>query len=49
MASGMVKIDMKETASYDLDADGWLKSINSESTMDSMGQQTNIKATVTLK
>ncbi len=49
MASGLVKIDMKETASYDLDADGWLKSINSESTMDSMGQQTNIKATVTLK
>ena len=49
MASGMVKIDMKETSSYDVQADGWVKSITAETTNESMGQTITIKTNVALK
>ncbi len=49
MASGMVKIDMKETVVYDLQDDGWVKNITSETTNESMGQNITMKATVSLK
>ena len=49
MASGMVKIDMKETSSYDVQADSWVKSITAETTNESMGQTITIKTNVALK
>lgn len=47
--SGMVKIDMKETATYDLQADGWIKSIKAENTNETMGQKMTVSTTVTLQ
>lgn len=47
--SGMVKIDMKETAIYDLQADGWIKSIKAENTNETMGQKLTVNTTVTLQ
>ena len=49
MATGMLKMDMKETATYELQADGWVKSIKNESTTETMGQQLVTKSTATLK
>ena len=49
MSSGMLKMDMKETATYELQDDGWVKSIKGESTTESMGQKIVQKSTVTLK
>ena len=49
MATGMLKMDMKETATYELQADGWLKSIKNETTTETMGQQLVTKSTATLK
>ena len=49
VSSGMFKLDVKETTSYVIGDDGWVKSIKSESTLDSMGQQTKTDTTVTLK
>ena len=47
--SGMLKIDMKETATYDLQADGWIKSIKAENTNETMGQKMTVSTTVTLQ
>lgn len=47
--SGMLKFDSKDTSTYELQADGWVKSIKSESTIDTMGQQTKITSSTTLK
>ena len=49
MSSGMLKMDMKETATYELQDDGWVKSIKGESTTESMGQKIVKTSTVTLK
>lgn len=49
MASGMLKIDVKETASYEIQEDGWVKSISGEVNNDAMGQQIKTTYTVTLK
>ena len=49
MASGMIKFDLKETATYEIGDDGWVKSINGESTSESMGQSMSVKTTVTLQ
>lgn len=49
MATGMLKMDMKETATYELQADGWVKSIKNETTTETMGQQLVTKSTATLK
>lgn len=49
MASGMIKFDLKETATYEIGDDGWVKSINGESTNESMGQSMSVKTTVTLQ
>ena len=49
MATGMIKFESKETATYELQDDGWVKSIKSESTNEAMGQQTKTTATVTIK
>ena len=49
MASGMIKIDMKGTATYELQDDGWVKTIKNEETQETMGQQAKTTATVTLK
>ncbi len=49
MNSGMLKMEMKETASYELQPDGWVKSIKAESTHDAMGQKMKTTTTVTLK
>ncbi len=49
MASGMIKFDVKETATYEIGDDGWVKSINGESTNESMGQSMSVKSTVTLQ
>lgn len=49
MSSGMLKMDMKETATYELQADGWVKSIKGESTTETMGQKVVTKSTATLK
>ena len=47
--SGMLKMDSKETATYELGDDCWAKSIKSEVTTDAMGQQTVITTTITQK
>lgn len=47
--SGMLKIDAKETATYELGDDGWVKSIKGETTQEAMGQTTKVTTTVTLK
>ncbi len=49
MNSGMLKMDMKETASYEIQPDGWVKSIKAESTNDAMGQKMKTTTTVHLK
>lgn len=49
MDSGMMKFDMKETATYELADDGWVKSIKAESSYEAMGQNTQTVTTVTLK
>ncbi len=47
--SGMLKIDMTQKDTYELQADGWPKSIVTENTTDMMGQQVVTKNTITLK
>ncbi len=47
--SGMFKMDATEKATYTLDADGWVKSISAESTMDTMGQKIVTKSEVIVK
>ena len=49
MSSGMLKMDYKETATYELDEDGWVKSIVVESTTETMGQQVVTKSVAKLK
>ena len=49
MATGMIKFESKETATYELQDDGWVKSIKSETTNEALGQQTKTTATVTIK
>ncbi len=49
MATGMLKIDMKETANYEFADDGWVKTLKAEATTDTMGQQTKINTISTLK
>lgn len=49
MASGMLKFSATEKTNYELSADGWVKSIQSESEADSMGQKVIGKTTITLK
>ena len=49
MSSGMLKMDYKETATYELDEDGWVKSIVVDSTTETMGQQVVTKSVAKLK
>lgn len=49
MVMGSMKFDMKETASYELQDDGWVKSITSDVTTDMMGQSTTAHTVVTVK
>ena len=49
MSTGMLKMDHKETATYELDDDGWVKSIVVESTTETMGQQVVTKSVAKLK
>ena len=49
MGSGMLKVDTKETATYEIGADGWVKTLNYELTNDFMGQSTKSKAVITCK
>ncbi|MBQ9676541.1 MAG: hypothetical protein IJV44_00190 [Prevotella sp.] len=49
MVMGSMKFDMKETASYELQGDGWVKSITSDVTTDMMGQSTSAHTVVTVK
>jgi len=49
MESGMMKMEMTETATFELQADGWVKSIKAENTSNAMGQQTKSTTTVTLQ
>ena len=49
MKSGMLKMDFKESATYELQDDGWVKSIVVESSTETMGQKVVSKSTVTLK
>ncbi|MBQ9231436.1 MAG: hypothetical protein IJ190_09715 [Prevotella sp.] len=47
--SGMLKMDMKETATFELQDDGWVKSITIDSTLDAVGQSTTTHVVVTAK
>lgn len=47
--SGMLKMDMKETGSYEYQEDGWVKTIKSENVTENMGQKVTINTTVILK
>ena len=49
MDSGMLKLDVKETASYELAADGWVKALKSEVVTDNAGQQSKITYEATCK
>lgn len=49
IASGMLKIDVKEKATYDMQADGWVMSLKVESTLDSMGQSMVSKSETVMK
>ena len=49
MSTGMLKMDHKETATYELQDDGWVKSIVVESTTETMGQQVVTKSVAKLK
>ena len=49
MDSGMLKMEMKETATYEMQDDGWMKSIKADTTNESMGQTVTINTVVTLK
>ena len=49
MSSGILKMDHKETATYELDDDGWVKSIAVDSTTETMGQQVVTKSVAKLK
>lgn len=47
--SGMLKMDMKETATYDLFDDGWVKSVTVDTTTDTMGQGAKSHTVITCK
>lgn len=47
--SGMLKLDMKETGSYEYQEDGWVKTIKSENVTENMGQKVTVNTTVTVK
>jgi hypothetical protein len=47
--SGMLKMDMKETATYDLFDDGWVKSVTVDTTTDTMGQTAKSHTVITCK
>ena len=49
LSSGILKIDMKQKDSYDLQADGWIKSMTTEATTETMGQKIEVKGTLTMK
>ena len=49
MDSGMAKIDAKETATYELQDDGWVKSILAETSYQMMGQNTKTVVKVEIK
>jgi hypothetical protein len=49
ISSGMLKMDMKETATFMLEDDNWVQSIHGEMTLDAMGQQTTVKTETVCK
>ncbi|MBR1484238.1 MAG: hypothetical protein IJ612_00905 [Prevotella sp.] len=49
IASGMIKLESTEKTIYELAADGWVKSIDMESTTGSMGQNVKTKVTINQK
>lgn len=49
LASGMMKFEGTEKANYELNPDGWMKTITVESDTNAMGQQIKANTTVTLK
>ncbi len=49
MNSGMLKIDVKETVTYEIGADGWVKSMNVENNNNIMGQGVKTTAVITCK
>ncbi len=49
MESGMIKTDMKEVANYEFGDDGWVKTLKSDATTESMGQKVTANTIVTLK
>ena len=49
MKSGMMKIDMKETAIYKMANDNWVNSLTVESTYDMLGQKTITNTTIESK
>ena len=49
MKSGMLKMDVKETATYDLQDDGWVKAVTVDTTLETMGQTTKSHTVITCK
>jgi hypothetical protein len=49
MDSGMMKLDAKETARYELQDDGWVRTMKVETTYNVMGQDTKSVVTIILK
>ena len=47
--SGVLKIEAKETATYELADDGWVKTINCDTSLSTFGQVTGTVTTATLK
>ena len=49
MKSGMLKMDMKETATYNMQDDDWVKDVTVDSTMETMGQTAKSHTVITCK
>lgn len=49
LSSGMLKIDMKQKDTYEMQANGWIKSMTTEATTETMGQKIEVKSTLTMK
>ena len=49
LASGMIKFKMDGKDTFTFQTDGWVRSITSEASSDTMGQKSTVKSTVRLK
>ena len=49
ISAGVLKLDVKDTATYEFQEDGWAKAVTVDSSMDMIGQSTNSHTVITAK